>query len=65
VSNMPFMALKFNNEFRWSANKSKYLFILIAILLTAIFREEGIAISMVIYITMAFILQCREWLKIN
>jgi CDP-diacylglycerol--serine O-phosphatidyltransferase len=56
VSKIPFMAFKFNN-YSWKANHIKYLFMLIVICFIVLFRTEGIALSMLLYIILGSALQ--------
>jgi CDP-diacylglycerol--serine O-phosphatidyltransferase len=56
VSKIPFMAFKFSN-YSWRSNRVKYTFMLTAVLLIAVWRTEGIALSMLLYIAFGNALQ--------
>ena len=54
IANIPFIALKFTN-YTWQANRIKYLLLLAAILLIAIFRTEGIALGFLLYVLVSLV----------
>ena len=56
VTDIPYMAFKFK-DYNWQTNKLKYIFLSIATSCSIIWRVEGIAFSMLLYITLGWFLQ--------
>ena len=56
VANIPFIAFKFTT-YAWHANRSKYILLLDAALLTTFFHAEGIALSFLLYVLFSSLLQ--------
>ncbi|OJW67416.1 MAG: CDP-diacylglycerol--serine O-phosphatidyltransferase [Candidatus Amoebophilus sp. 36-38] len=56
ITRIPFMAFKFNG-YKWEANRIKYIFLLVGICFVIIWRVEGIALSMLMYIILGSLLQ--------
>ena len=54
ISNIKFLAFKFNG-YKWSRNKMKYIFALISLILLIFLKKEGILLSLLLYICIAFI----------
>jgi CDP-diacylglycerol--serine O-phosphatidyltransferase len=61
VVNMPFIAFKMTN-YTWQANRTNYSFLAIILLLTLVFRTEGIALGFVLYILLS---SCSLFYKKN
>lgn len=56
ITRIPFMAFKFNN-YTWKENQIRYIFLLTAIGCVLIWRVEGIAFMMLLYIALGSFLQ--------
>ncbi len=54
VSNIKFLAFKFNG-YKWSKNKMKYIFASLSLILLIFLKKEGILLSLLLYICIAFI----------
>jgi len=56
VSKIPFMAFKFSN-YSWKVNRIKYIFMLTVMCFIIVWRTEGVALSMLLYIILGSVLQ--------
>ena len=56
ITRIPFMAFKFNG-YKWEDNRIKYIFLLVGICCIIIWRVEGIALSLLMYIVLGSLLQ--------
>lgn len=54
VAPIPLFALKFKN-FKWSANKIRFTFLLISVLLLLFFKSAGVPLSILVYILISLV----------
>jgi CDP-diacylglycerol--serine O-phosphatidyltransferase len=54
VAPIPLFALKFKN-FQWASNKLRFTFLLIAVLLIAIFKAAGVPLAILLYIILSLL----------
>ncbi|MCP3660786.1 MAG: CDP-diacylglycerol--serine O-phosphatidyltransferase [Bacteroidetes bacterium] len=62
ISNIKFIAFKFKG-YKWSKNKLRYFFATIAIILFITMKKEGVVLSLILYIIIAFIQTINDKLK--
>jgi len=60
VSEIPLFALKFSNGFSFAANRVKYIFILISVLLLIALKWAGIPVVIIIYILISLISEKKK-----
>jgi CDP-diacylglycerol---serine O-phosphatidyltransferase len=54
VSPLPLFALKFK-DFKWDGNKMRFTFLLLSVLLIAIFKEAGLPLAILLYILFSLV----------
>ncbi|AWV97914.1 CDP-diacylglycerol--serine O-phosphatidyltransferase [Arcticibacterium luteifluviistationis] len=59
ISDIPMMALKFKS-FAWSANKTRYLFLLSSLLLLIILQFEAIPLILALYIALSLLFRASD-----
>jgi CDP-diacylglycerol--serine O-phosphatidyltransferase len=59
VANIPFMGFKMTS-YTWHANRPKYILIATTLLLTLLFRTEGIALGFILYILFSSLSQLHK-----